>query len=160
MHQRPHSRLRRPPGPGEPGEPRHPGRQKWALAYNGVWIDPARPAHHAAIPDRAQRAGDGGWAGTTPPWSCCGPCSCRGGPTASCYALVRLTRTLLDDDHPSAGGAPPDIRHDTSRVVFDYEYRAAAERPIIRTYTAKIAVPSDRPCSWELPSAMTTDFWS
>ena len=53
---------------------------KRALAYNGVWIDPARPAHHAAPLDRAQRAGDGGWAGTTPPWACCGPCSCRGGP--------------------------------------------------------------------------------
>lgn len=47
--------IRKAAGTGEPSEPRHPGRQRWALAYNGVWIDPACPAHHAATADRAQR---------------------------------------------------------------------------------------------------------
>ena len=62
------------------GEPRHPGRQVGARLQRRL-DDPARPAHHAAAPDRAHRgAGDGGWAETTPPWACCGPCSYRGGP--------------------------------------------------------------------------------
>ncbi len=70
---------------------------------------------------------------------------------APSFALIRLTRTLLDDDHPWAGGAPPDIRHDTGRVVVDYDCRMVAERPVVRTYTAQIAVPNDRRCSWDLP---------
>jgi hypothetical protein len=71
-------------------------------------------------------------------------------PGLATYAVVRLTRTLLYDDHPLAGGKPPVIGHDTRRVVPDYENRAPDERPILRTYTARIAVPSDRPTSWEL----------
>lgn len=67
------------------------------------------------------------------------------------YAAVRITRILLYDDHPSAGGRPPDIGTETKRVVLDYERRAPSERPVIRTYTARIAVPSDHPTSWELP---------
>ncbi len=67
-----------------------------------------------------------------------------------CYAVVRITRALLYDDHPSADGVPPDIWHDTKTVVFDYESRTADALPVIRTYTAQIAVPRDRPTSWEL----------
>jgi len=67
------------------------------------------------------------------------------------YAVVRITRTLLYDDHPSAGGRPLDIGANTKRVVLDYESRAPNERPVIDTYTARIAVPSNHPSSWQLP---------
>jgi len=67
------------------------------------------------------------------------------------YAVVRITRTLLYDDHPSAGGRPPDIGNDTRHVVLDYASRAPNERPDIRSYTSRIAVPSNRPSSWKLP---------
>src|SRR5690242_18408128 len=66
------------------------------------------------------------------------------------YAVLRITRTLLYDDHPSAGGRPPLIGADTRRVELDYASRAPNDHPVIRTYTATIAVPRARRCSWEL----------
>jgi hypothetical protein len=71
-------------------------------------------------------------------------------PAPASYAVVRLTRTLLYDDHPSAGGGPSEIRHDTTRVLMHYEGRVDEAQPTIHTYTVSIAVPSDRPSSWEL----------
>ncbi|MEO7587023.1 MAG: hypothetical protein ABIS84_03240 [Arachnia sp.] len=66
------------------------------------------------------------------------------------YALLRISRTLFYDDHLLAGGGPPDIRHDTSELAFDFDARAPEELPVIRYHTARIAVPNEHRSSWEL----------
>jgi hypothetical protein len=72
------------------------------------------------------------------------------GPSKVTYAIVKVTRTLVDDEHPSAGGALPRIDVETMRVVLDYGGRSPQTQPVIRTYSVTIAVPSDRPRSWDV----------
>lgn len=71
-------------------------------------------------------------------------------PSEKSAAVVRITRTLVYDDHPTDGGRLPDIDPDTLRIVLDYDQRAPASQPVVRTYTVKVAVPSDHPRSWDL----------
>jgi hypothetical protein len=66
------------------------------------------------------------------------------------FAILELTRTVVYDDHAAAGGKLPDIDLDAMRIVLDYGSRAPATRPVVRVYTVKVAVPSDRPRSWHL----------
>ncbi len=66
------------------------------------------------------------------------------------FAIVKITRTLVYDEHPLDGGGLPEIDLDTLRVVLDYDMRGQDSRPLVRTYTIKVAVPSDRPCSWDV----------
>lgn len=65
------------------------------------------------------------------------------------FAIVRITRTLVYDEHALDGGPLPEIDPDTLRVVLDYDMRGQDTRPLVRTYTIKVAVPSDRPRSWD-----------
>jgi hypothetical protein len=65
-------------------------------------------------------------------------------------AVVRITRTLVYDDHVADGGKLPDIDPDTPRILLDYDRRAPVSQPVVRSYTVKIAVPGDHPHSWEL----------
>ena len=76
--------------------------------------------------------------------------------TAPGLAVLRITRTLIHDDHAGAGGTPPDIDNDTQRIVFDDGARAPAERAVVRRYAATIAVPAAHPRSWDL--AMGDDY--
>jgi hypothetical protein len=72
------------------------------------------------------------------------------GSSRKTFAIVKITRTLVYDDHASHGGNRPDIDPETMRVVLDYARRAPGTEPVVRTYTVKIAVPSDRPRSWDI----------
>jgi hypothetical protein len=66
------------------------------------------------------------------------------------FAILKIRRTLVYDDHPFAGGNLPDIDLDTMRVVLDYEKRTPETRPIVRIYTVEIAVPSEGTHSWDV----------
>ncbi len=64
-------------------------------------------------------------------------------------AVLRVTRTLVFDDH-AAGQAAPDADLATGALTLPYAERPAATRPVIRTYSARIAVPRDGRRSWHL----------
>jgi hypothetical protein len=66
------------------------------------------------------------------------------------FAIVRITRTLVYDAHPRAGGKLPDIDPESRRVVLDYGQRTVDTRPVVRSYTTRIAVPNDRIRSWDI----------
>ena len=72
------------------------------------------------------------------------------GTSRAIFAIVKIKRTLVYDDHPFEVGKLPEIDLDTRRVVLDYGRRAPDTQPVVRTYTVKVAVPSDRPRSWEV----------
>lgn len=70
-------------------------------------------------------------------------------PPKMMFAIVKITRTLVYDEHLFDGGNLPDIDLDTMRVVLDYDKRTPDTQPVVRTYTIKVAVPGERPCSWD-----------
>ena len=79
-----------------------------------------------------------------------GVCSVDTGPSKASYAIVRITRTLVYDDHPSSGGNLPDIDLNTMRIILDYGKRTPDTQPVIRTYTVRVAVPNGHARSWDL----------
>ena len=71
-------------------------------------------------------------------------------PSQTRAAVLRISRTLVYDDHADEGGNPPDIDPDAMRIVLDYGSRAPASQPVVRSYAVTVAVPSDHPRSWEV----------
>jgi hypothetical protein len=66
------------------------------------------------------------------------------------FAIVKITRTLVDDHHAFDIGKLPEIDLNTRRVVLDYDKRVPGTEPIVQTYSVKVAVPSERPHSWDI----------
>lgn len=66
------------------------------------------------------------------------------------FAIVHIVRTVVYDDHTAAGGKPPDIDAAGQHVALDFGKRPPGSLPIVRSYAIEIAVPSDRPRTWNL----------
>jgi hypothetical protein len=88
--------------------------------------------------------------GPTPVRPSGGAFSVHSGPSGETFAIVKITRTLVYDDHASQDGSRPDIDPETRRVVLDYARRSFGTEPLVRTYTVRVAVPSGRTYSWDV----------